>query len=95
MDAGQKLVTAVSCRNRPPTPIPLWEGPLISKTAPSEIQRATEQAERQARAAIAHNWKLEWHFAEKLASEYYAVVFAGLPNAKMIKVLFDPPLKKP
>lgn len=58
-------------------------------------EKATEQAERQARAAIAHNWKLEWHFAEKLASDYYAVIFAGLPNAKMIKVIFDPPLKKP
>jgi hypothetical protein len=58
-------------------------------------EASVDQAERQAQIAIAHNWKLEWHFAEKLASEYYALVFAGLPNAKMIKVLFDPPLQKP
>jgi hypothetical protein len=58
-------------------------------------EATVDQAERQAQIAIAHNWKLEWHFAEKLASEYYALVFAGLPNAKMIKVLFDPPLQKP
>jgi hypothetical protein len=55
-------------------------------------ERMTQQAERQAAIAIAHSRKLEWHFAEKLASEYYGFLFSALPNARMIKVIYDPPL---
>ncbi len=43
-----------------------------------------EQAERQAEAALADNRKLEWHFAEKLASEYYARKFRASPYARTI-----------
>lgn len=53
-----------------------------------------DQAERQAQIAGRHQWKLEWHFAEKLASDYYALVFSTLPNARMIRVVFDPPLRR-
>ncbi len=52
-----------------------------------------DQAERQAEAALANGRRLEWHFAEKLASEYYARRFRVGTYARMISVIYDPPLQ--
>lgn len=51
-----------------------------------------DQARRQARVATVEGRKLEWHFAEKLASQYYANRFKLDEAAKMIVVIYDPPL---
>ncbi|MHC2432850.1 Tox-REase-5 domain-containing protein [Bradyrhizobium sp. USDA 4451] len=47
-----------------------------------------EWTERQAETALAARI-LEWHFAEKLASEYYARKFRASPYAR---TMYDPPL---
>ena len=57
-------------------------------------RRLLRQAEDQSIIAIRYNWKLEWHFAEKLASQYYAQLFSQSPAMRKIKIVYDPPLWK-
>lgn len=52
-----------------------------------------DQARRQSRAARLENRRIEWHFAEKLASDYYANRFRIDVETNGIVVLYDPPLQ--